>query len=255
MSDNITTTREHEIALNIADVQAAIDAACQHANRNPADVKLIAVTKQHTASEILAAINAGVQHIGENRLEEATTKIPTVLENLPDSQPPPVIHMIGHVQSRKARETIQYFDVIHSLDSLKLAQRYNNFVQECGKSPQIFLQINISGEDSKYGIPANQWETDTNQRQNLWEFVSEIQNMSAISTVGLMTMAPYYANLEQTRPVFHMLRQLRDALANDFSALIWDELSMGMTNDYIVAIEEGATMVRVGRAIFGERNT
>ena len=179
MSENLTTIREHQIALNIADVYTEIDAACQRANRNPADVKLIAVTKQHSVSEILAAINVGIRHIGENRLEEATTKMPIVLENLPDSLTPPTVHMIGHVQSRKARDTIQQFDVIHSLDSLKLAKRYDNFAQELGKSPQVFLQINISGEDTKYGIPTHQWETNTTQRQNLWQFVSEIQKTNS----------------------------------------------------------------------------
>jgi uncharacterized pyridoxal phosphate-containing UPF0001 family protein len=118
----------------------------------------------------------------------------------------------------------------------------------------VLLEINISGEDSKEGISAQNWQHDTEQRQNLWSLVQEISKLSQLRIVGLMTMAPYYAEPEATRPVFAALRELRDALATEFLQVAWQELSMGMTNDYPVAIEEGATMVRVGRAIFGERD-
>jgi pyridoxal phosphate enzyme (YggS family) len=240
------------IAHNVAAVQAEIEAACRRAGRQPHEVKLVAVSKQRALQEMLAALQAGISHLGENRVEEAIPKIPALMELLPPGLLPPTWHMVGHVQSRKARPVVEQFEVIHSLDSLKLAQRYHNFAQEQGKTPQVLLEVNISGESSKEGNPAYRWQNDAGQRQNLWNIVQEITALAQIHVVGLMTMAPYVDDVEQIRPVFATLRRLRDALANDFPQSEWPELSMGMTNDYPVAVEEGATMVRIGRAIFGE---
>ncbi|MBI5930179.1 MAG: YggS family pyridoxal phosphate-dependent enzyme [Chloroflexi bacterium] len=241
------------IAQNVVAVQAEIVAACQRSGRPVETIKLIGISKTHPAEMLLAALQAGLRHLGENRVEEAAPKIATVLSSLPSNMPAPTWHMVGHVQSRKAKSIIETFDVIHSLDNLKLAQRYNAFAQEQNVTREVLLEINISGEESKEGIPAQNWQNDADQRQNLWSLVQEISQLSHIRLVGLMTMAPYYAEPEATRPVFAGLRGLRDALMNEFPQLTWQELSMGMTNDYVVAIEEGATMVRVGRAIFGER--
>lgn len=241
------------IAQNLASVQAEIAAACQRAGRPVEAVKLVGISKTHPPEMLLAALQAGLRDLGENRVEEAAPKIAEVVSRLPADITLPTWHMVGHVQSRKARSVVETFDVIHSLDDLKLARRFDTFAGEQKAIREVLLEINISGEESKEGIAAQNWQNDANQRQNLWSLVQEISQLSNIRLVGLMTMAPYYAEPEATRPVFAALRGLHDALINDFPQVTWRELSMGMTNDYSVAIEEGATMVRVGRAIFGER--
>jgi hypothetical protein len=254
MAKQIALRIQENIASNIASVRDEIAAACQRVNRHPDSVKLIAVSKKQVAQDIVAAFHEGIIHFGENRLEEAESKIPQVNDLLQPSISDNIIwHMIGHVQSRKAKDIVQHFQVIHSLDSLKLANRYNQFAAEVGKMPDVLLEINISGETSKAGITADQWQHSRQQRQALWDMIEAIRQLSHIRLVGLMTMAPYIAEPEATRPVFAGLRKLRDALANDFPRIDWRELSMGMTNDYPIAIEEGATFIRIGRAIFGER--
>jgi hypothetical protein len=249
-------TPANVIANNLAKVQAEIEAGCQRAGRRSDDVQLVAVTKKRASSEILAALEAGVRHIGENRIEEALGKMPQVAQILPDHLEAPIWHMIGHVQSRKARDVTQQFSVVHSLDSLKLARRYDNFRRQDlpGERPlTVLLEMNVSGEMAKYGIEASRWKEDKSQRAAIWQLVEEVNQFEMLHIAGLMTMAPFVDDAEIVRPVFIKLRELRDALAADFASLDWQELSMGMTNDYPVAIEEGATMVRIGRAIFGER--
>jgi pyridoxal phosphate enzyme (YggS family) len=162
--------------------------------------------------------------------------------------------MVGHVQSRKARDVIAVFDIIHSLDSLKLAERYSRFAIEMDRSIPVLLECNVSGEASKSGFDASRWRGDRAQRESLWNDIRRIIELPGIHVSGLMTMAPLVDDPEKARPTFIALRALRDALASDFPAADWTALSMGMTDDYAVAIEEGATIVRVGRAIFGPRN-
>lgn len=253
MVEQSPTNIRENIAANLALVYREITAACQRANRQPEDVKLVAVTKKRSPQEIVAALQAGVIHVGENRLEEAEEKIPQVNALLPSPSANVVWHMIGHIQSRKAKDVVQNFQVIHSLDSIKLANRYNRFADEAKNTPDVFLEINISGETSKAGITADQWKHNRQQRQALWDIIEAMGQLPHIRLVGLMTMAPYVAEPEITRSVFADLRELQDSLANDFSQFEWRELSMGMTNDYPIAIEEGATLIRIGRAIFGER--
>lgn len=236
------------IADNIQSVQKNIAEACQHVNRSPEEITLVAVSKTRSVEEIRAAVAAGVTNLGENRVEEALDKQAKLSELVVNW------HMIGHVQSRKAKDVINKFAYIHSLDSLKLARRYHNFWDESGVFTRILLEINISGESSKAGLLANNWQTSATQRSTLWEFVETLQKLPHIHVDGLMTMAPYVADESILRPIFANLRELRNALAERFSYYTWAELSMGMTNDYPLAIEEGATMVRIGRAIFGERN-
>lgn len=233
------------IVENVAAVRAQIATACARAGRDPHSVTLVAITKHRTSDQILAAYRAGVTDFGENRVEEASPKIPTVQALLPTEAAVPTWHMVGHVQSRKARSVVQDFAVIHSLDSVKLARRYHEFAESL---PKVLLQVNVSGEESKSGIEATNWEHDERQRQQIWETITTITGFSRIKLVGLMTMAPYYADPEATRPLFASLRRLQQVLVNDFPQIT--ELSMGMTNDYPVAVDEGATMVRVGRAIF-----
>jgi len=161
--------------------------------------------------------------------------------------------MICHVQSRKAEQVIQNFDVIHSLDSLKLAERYSRFASAAQKNVAVLLEVNVSGEESKEGFDAVDWQQHAEKRESLWNDIRRIIDLPGIHIAGLMTMAPIVDNMEQARPVFSAVRLLRDALAADLPQVKWDTLSMGMTDDYPVAIEEGATMVRVGRALFGSR--
>ncbi len=239
---------EGTIAGRVAVVQAAIAAACARAKRPIESVTLIAVSKTHPPAPIIEAAAAGIRHFGENRVEEAG-KIAAV----DAAQTDLTWHMIGHVQSRKARDVIDHFTWIHSLDSAKLAERYSRLAVEQNVTLHTLLEINISGEASKEGLNASQWENDAVQRESLWNEIRRMINLPNLTLRGLMTIAPIADDPEAVRPVFARLRHLRDALANDFPAARWDTLSMGMTDDYPVAIEEGATFVRVGRAIFGAR--
>jgi pyridoxal phosphate enzyme (YggS family) len=231
----------------LAAVRTQIEAACARSHRSPDSVTLIAVSKTQPVEVIHAAAAAGLREFGENRVEEAD-KIAVIRAQYPNT----VWHMIGHVQSRKSAEVIQTYEWIHSLDRLKLANRYAQAAQT-GTPRQLLLEINISGEDSKSGFRADRWRNDPDQRELLWSTVRAVSGLPGLQLRGLMTMAPIVADPELTRPVFAGLRGLRDALRADFPGLRWDTLSMGMTDDYPVAIEEGATHIRVGRALFGER--
>lgn len=237
------------IAHNIQQVQAHMAEACQRAGRSVADVTLVAVSKFQPTEAVLAAFEAGVVHFGENRAEDAVEKIAQVAQQ---ASKPITWHMIGHVQSRKAKLIYPAFSLVHSVDSLKLAQKLAQYAQETGQTARILLEVNISGESSKEGLPAYDWQRNLSVQQELWRSVESILSVPNVRVEGLMTMAPYEAQPEATRPVFRSLVALRERLAHDFGQP-FSTLSMGMTNDYPVAIEEGATLVRVGRAIFGER--
>jgi pyridoxal phosphate enzyme (YggS family) len=246
----MTGTLPESLASRFAIVRENIAAACTRANRPIESVTLIAVSKTHPAESVIAAVDCGHTHFGENRIEEASAKISQVQMKVTQ---PLTWHMIGHVQSRKAEEVVSRFDVIHSLDSLKLAERYSRFALAHNKTPSVYVEINVSGEASKEGISAWNWQHDRTVRDTLWNEIRQIVGLPAIKVVGLMTMAPIVDDIEQARPVFRELRLLRDALAEDFPESAWASLSMGMTDDYSVAIEEGATVVRIGRALFGPR--
>jgi pyridoxal phosphate enzyme (YggS family) len=158
--------------------------------------------------------------------------------------------MIGHIQSRKAGRVLPLFQMIHSLDSVKLAQRLNRLSEASSKPLPVLLECNVSGEDSKYGLPAHRWAEDHGVWSSLRAVVEEILDLPRLEVQGLMAMAPIVSQPEQARPVFTELRLLRDSLQAAFPQTQWHHLSMGMTDDFEVAIEEGATLVRVGRAIF-----
>jgi len=162
--------------------------------------------------------------------------------------------MVGHIQSRKARDVVNLFDVVHSVDSVKLADRLSRLAVDRDKTLDVLLEINVSGEEAKYGFRADNWAKDAAVHDRLWQAVDHIAGLPGLRLHGLMTMAPIVADMEQTRPVFASLAALREALAQTLH-LDLPDLSMGMTDDYPVAIEEGATIVRVGRAIFGARRT
>ena len=248
-----------DISANLARVQARLQAAARRAGRDPAEVTLVAVTKTHPVEVVQAGYRAGIRHFGENRVEEGRLKIPAFNRWLTDQSEeaePPIWHMIGHLQRRKAADALAYFDLIHSVDSLRLAERLNRLAERDDRPPiPILLECNVSGEASKYGFPLSRWQADREVRREFFEAVRRILQLPRLRLQGLMTMAPLVADPEEVRPVFAALRTLRDALAEEFPAVTWQHLSMGMTDDFEVAVEEGATLVRIGRAIFGPRQT
>lgn len=226
---------------NLARIQDRIANAAARAGRDVSTITLVAVSKTHPVERLLAAYELGVRHFGENRVEEAVTKLPAFRQSVGD--PAVVFHMIGHVQSRKAGDVAAMFDRVHSVDSVKLAQRLARFT---ARPLPILLEVNVSGEVSKYGF-------DGARRDELLGAVEAIAQLPDLQLDGLMTMAPIVDDPQRTRPVFRALREVRDELEARCSTVKLPQLSMGMTDDFEIAIEEGATLVRIGRAIFGER--
>ncbi len=239
------------IARNLAQVQEHIAEAALRAGRDPAAITLVAVTKTHPAETIIAAYQAGARDFGENRVGEGATKIPAVRDAI--AGPQPKWHMVGHVQSRKAQAAVEHFDYVHSVDRLKIARRLSRFAQESGLTLPVLLECNVSGEESKYGFELAGWERDEAQRDAFFATVKEMLALPGLAVCGLMTMAPFIADPATVRPVFASLRGLCDALRERFPSGDWRHLSMGMTDDFEIAVEEGSTMVRIGRAIFGAR--
>ncbi len=237
------------VADNLARVQDNIATACARAGRDPAEITLVGVSKVKSAAAILEAVEAGLRDLGENRVEEALAKIPEVESKSEFSLR---WHMVGHVQSRKAKQVAGRFDIVQSVDSLRLARRLSRFAGERGQPLPALLEINVSGEASKYGLAGYNWYRDAAVKAALWRDAGEICALERLDLQGLMTMAPYAAEEALVRRIFADLRALRDELARDLE-LPLPVLSMGMTDDFPIAIEEGATMIRVGRAIFGER--
>lgn len=227
--------------------EATLDAIAEAARRSgrPANqVKLVVVTKTQTLETVQAAIAAGAKILGENYPEEGAMKIQS-LENFSAVE----WHMLGHVQSRKAQIVAQRFDFMHSLDSLKLANRLNRFCGEAGRTLPVLLEFNVGAEASKSGWSAS----DETQWQNLLGEVQQISALANLQIRGLMTMPPLGAQAEDSRPYFQKLRRLQEFLKRQFPQLSFDELSMGTSADFEVAVEEGATLVRVGSAIVGPR--
>ncbi|MGE0103717.1 MAG: YggS family pyridoxal phosphate-dependent enzyme [Blastocatellales bacterium] len=224
-------------------VRERISGACRRADRAEADVSLVAVSKTVPVERILTAIEAGVEILGENRIQEAAEKIPE-LERI-SRERGVKWHMIGHLQSNKARRAVELFDCIESVDSLKLAARIDAIAGETGRVMPVLLEVNLGGEESKSGIDAGE----------ALQVCEQIARMPNLSLLGLMTVPPFLEDLEEVRPFFRRLRALRDeAVAAGTVGPQFKELSMGMSHDFEVAIEEGATLVRIGTAIFGARN-
>ena len=235
------------LGANIENVTARIAAAAQRAGRDPSEIQLVAVTKTYPAEVVLAAAEAGLTDFGENRIEEAAPKMRAVAR--PDLR----WHMIGHVQSRKAREVaLAGFVLVHSVDSLKLAERLSKAAAEAERVQPILLECNVSGEAAKSGFEAF---GDSGRWERLLSTFETGLKLPGVRVQGLMTMAPIVEHSEAARPYFARLRELRDFLAAHLPAEpeTWQTLSMGMTDDFEAAIVEGATLVRVGRALFGER--
>jgi pyridoxal phosphate enzyme (YggS family) len=240
---SISSLDQAALAERIEEVQARIRAAARRAGRDPAEVTMIAVSKTQTPETVAAAHRAGLRLFGENRVEEAAPKVRAVADLLAP-EPPPSWHMIGHLQSRKAAEALPWATMIHSVESEKLARRLSRFCAEQVREMPVLIEVNVSGEASKYGV----------QPAALADLVNLVAGLPGLRLEGLMTVAPIAADPEDVRPVFAGLRALRDDLAGRYPGLGLPHLSMGMTDDFEVAIEEGATLVRIGRAIFGERN-
>lgn len=239
METTIDQIRAHYDWVNeqIAEAAAAV-------GRDPRSVRLLVVTKAQPVEKIQAAYQAGARLFGENYPEETAAKI-EVMSDLPGIE----WHMIGHLQSRKARIIAAHFDWLHSLDSISLAGKLDRALAEAGRVLPVLLEVNVSGEESKFGFPA--W-----QEESWSELVSQFDRIAALEHLqirGLMTMPPYNDDPERTRPYFARARRLRDFLAGRLPQAIWDELSMGTSVDFAVAIQEGATFVRVGTAIIGPR--
>lgn len=228
-----------DIRGNLRAVKKRIADAAERAGRDVDDVKLVAVSKTHPASVLREAIAAGATVLGENKVQEAESKIGELSRDAAEW------HLIGHLQSNKARKAVELFDVIHSVDSVELAQRLERICVELGRDElSVFVQVDLAGEATKSGIPEDE----------VPELVEYLKTCKRLRFNGLMILPPFFDDAETTRPFFKRLRAIRDDLAaeNAFSNGI-GELSMGMSHDFEVAIEEGATVVRVGTAIFGER--
>ena len=228
-----------QLGSRIARIRAEIEAAALKCGRSPQEITLIAISKTHPASIVQQAIELGATDIGENRVQEAEQKIHEVGRSAARW------HLVGHLQANKARRAVQLFDVIHSLDSLELARRLDRLCGEEGREKfGVLVQVDLGHEETKSGVDESE----------LPALVEGLRGLDRIELTGLMTLPPFFDDPEQARPFFRRLRELRDELAAQ--GAFGDrkgELSMGMTHDFPVAIEEGATMVRIGTAIFGQR--
>jgi PLP dependent protein len=224
-----------DVAANLARVQAQIAAAVAKSGRAPNEVELVAVSKGHAAEKVQAAAEAGQTLFGESRVQEARAKIPLLPSRLR-------WHFIGHLQKNKIRHALSLFELFHGIDSLALAQDMQRIAEEEGMQPRILLEVNVAGEASKHGFPPDALRRDLETALSLGRLTIE----------GLMTIPPLAPEAEASRRYFVTLRQLRDELEAEFRIGL-PRLSMGMSGDFSIAIEEGATMVRVGTAIFGKR--
>lgn len=224
-----------QIAGHLAEIRARMADACRRARRDATEVELIAVSKTFPVEAVAEAVAAGQGLFGESKQQEAESKIAALPAGLR-------WHFIGHVQRNKVRKLLPAFEAIHGIDSLKLARYTNQIAGELGIRPQLFLQVNVGDEESKFGF----------EPEDLLEQADLLAELTHVDIVGLMTIPPATETAEQARPWFAELRELRDRLRG-ITAMKLPHLSMGMSGDYEVAIEEGATLVRVGSAIFGKR--
>ncbi len=234
-----------QIKENAEIIQEQIASAAKRGGRDSSDVKLITVSKKKSIEVMRAAVHAGITLFGENYPEETVGKMDILAQEFPGVE----WHMIGHLQSRKTRLVAERFDMMHSLDSVRLAKRLGNALAVCNRKLPVLLEMNVSGEESKGGWAA--WD------EAHWELlVPEIEQVLSVDSLvvkGLMSMPPLAEDAEKTRPYFIRLRQLRNWLAKRIPQTDWGELSMGTSLDFEVAIEEGATFVRIGTAILGAR--
>ncbi len=225
----------NKVSANLANIREKLAEAARRAGRRPDEVGLVAVSKTQPVEKIREAVDAGQRIFGENRVQEAFEKAPVLPKGLS-------WHLIGHLQSNKIRKALNLFDLIHGVDSVHLAQAIDRIAAEMKICPRILLEINVSGETSKFGFAP----------ESLQACIEELVALQCVKLDGLMTMAPFSPNPEHSRPCFARLLKIRDQLVQQ-THLPLPTLSMGMSGDYEVAVEEGATLVRIGSALFGER--
>jgi pyridoxal phosphate enzyme (YggS family) len=219
---------------NLLRVMERIEKAAKTVGRNPEEINLVAVSKTVESARIKEAIEAGVSILGENYVQEAQKKIDEIGRTVS-------WHFVGHLQSNKAKYAVRLFDMIHSLDSISLAEELNRRAEKEGRTMNAMIEVNLSGEATKFGA----------EEARVFDIAQRVLNLSHLSLVGLMTMPPYFDDPRLSRPYYIRLRELKEKMIKEGIQL--RELSMGMSNDFEIAIEEGATFVRVGTAIFGER--
>ena len=224
------------IARNVEEIRKRIVNACERAGRNPEEVQILAATKTRTPEEIKEAFEAGIRLFGENRVQEARDKIP-LLSDLPIEW-----HMIGHLQRNKVKYAVNLFDVVESLDSKELADELEKRLSKVGKRMRVFIEVKLSPEQTKHGCSP----------EEALELARHVLSLEHLKLEGLMNVPPYFEDLELVRPYFRKLREIRDNLECALG-VNFPHLSMGMSHDFEVAVEEGATIVRIGTAIFGER--
>ena len=228
-----------DIRARFADVRNRIDASAQRCSRNPEEITLVAVTKTHPVETLKAALEVGAKDLGENRVQEAEPKILELGKNAARW------HLIGHLQANKARRAVKLFDFIHSVDSVELVRRLERLCFEEGRAElPILIQVDLAGEETKSGAAESE----------LTNLAAALGACEHLQLRGLMMLPPFFEDAERVRPYFKRLRELRDAMrAQGHFGAERGELSMGMTHDFEIAIEEGATMLRIGTALFGER--
>ncbi|MGA2286277.1 MAG: YggS family pyridoxal phosphate-dependent enzyme [Dehalococcoidia bacterium] len=222
-------TSTTDIADNLRRLRDRVDAACRRAGRSPADVTVVSVSKGFPVDAVVAAWEAGLRDVGENRVQEAAAKLPAAIARGAAFRR----HLVGHLQTNKVKTALDLFDIIQSVDSLRLAEAIS---RTAAKPVSVLLEVNVAGEASKYGLKPD----------DVPQTLERIRSLPNIDVVGLMTVAPAASDAEQVRPAFRRLREMAETLG-------LAELSMGMSDDFEVAVEEGATMIRIGRAIFGPR--
>ena len=239
---------EQRLSENIKMIYRRMSHAAMRAGREPQDVRLIAVSKTVPAEAVVKALEIGLRDFGENRVQEFRAKldvIRTIVGGASEGRAlkgyRPRWHLIGHLQKNKAKTAVELFDMIHSVDSAELAEALNKAAENIGKTQKILIQVKLSDEDTKYGI----------KQDNVIDLLDVVRTMGHLRVEGLMTIPPFWEDPEKVRPYFRELREVRDRA--EAMGVRLPELSMGMSHDFEVAIEEGATMVRVGTAIFGER--
>lgn len=229
-----------------------ITQAAHLSQRSPNEITLIAVTKTWPIEVILAAYEAGLRHFGENRTFELAEKRPLIEAQLGQDSGIQW-HFIGHLQSRKAKEVAQFADTFHALDRVKIAKKLQTHLGEINRRLNVFIEVNVSGEMSKSGVLCSQWENDATQQADLRKVAKAVLDAPNLKLVGIMTMAPWGAPPSDIKTIFSRTRQLARWLENDVKCQRPLNLSMGMTDDFDIAISEGATHIRVGRALFGDR--
>ncbi|HSV97436.1 MAG TPA: YggS family pyridoxal phosphate-dependent enzyme [Spirochaetota bacterium] len=221
---------------NYSHIRNRIDDRARAAGRNPENIRIVAVSKTFPPEALLAAIDQGIRLFGESKVQEAKGKIPALSGDFS-------FHLVGHLQSNKARDAVRLFDLIHSIDKAPTARRVGEEAARIGKMQRILIQVNTSDEDTKSGIDPS----------GAFELCGEVASIPGIELMGLMTIGPLGGDERAVRASFALLRELRDDIARRLGVRL-DELSMGMSGDYLTAVDEGATLVRIGSAIFGERS-